>query len=66
MESATAGGHSTTTWTRRGEGGQQKVHACPPRGGGGGSLDVHVDKNLKKRYGRIMANVYEKSYYFTF
>ena len=32
-------GHSTTTWTRRGGGGQQKVHACPPRGG----LDVHVD-----------------------
>ena len=23
-------GHSTTTWTRRGEGGQPKVHACPP------------------------------------
>ena len=27
-------GHSTTTWTRRGE---------------GVSLDVHVDKNLKKK-----------------
>ena len=38
--------------------GQQKVHACPPRGGEGGSVDVHVDK----RYRRIMANDYEKSY----
>ena len=51
-------GHSTTTWTRRGGGGQQKVHACPPRGG---SLDVHVDKNLKEMYRTIMANYYEKS-----
>ena len=33
--------------------------------GGRGSLDVHVDKNLKKRYRRIMANDYEKSYYST-
>ena len=29
-----------------GEGGQSKVHACPPRGGG--PLNVHVDQNLKK------------------
>ena len=47
-----------------GRGGQQKVHACPPRGGG--SLDVHVDNNLKEKYRTIMANYYEKSYYFTF
>ena len=33
---------------------------------GVGALDVLVDKNLKKRYRRIMANDYEKSYYFTF
>ena len=27
-----------------GEGGQPKVHACPPRGGG--PLNIHVDQNL--------------------
>ena len=32
---------------KKGEGGQQKVHTFPP-GGEGGTLDVHVDKNLKK------------------
>ena len=31
-----------------GRGGQQKVHACPPRGGGG-ALGVPGDKNLKKK-----------------
>ena len=40
------------------------------KGGGGVSKKstlVHPgDKNLKKRYRRIMANDYEKSYYFTF
>ena len=35
-------------------------------GGVGESLDVHVDKNLKKGIlRRIMANDYEKSYYST-
>ena len=41
-----------------GRGGKPKVHACPRRGGG--SLSVHVDKNLKKRYRRIMANDYDR------
>ena len=33
-------------------GSQQKVHACPPRGGG--SLNIHVDKKLEKKYRRII------------
>ena len=57
-------GHSTTTWTRKGGGGLAKTPRLSTQGGG--SLDVHVDKNLKKRYTRIIANDYEKSYYFTF
>ena len=38
-------GHSTTMWTRRGGGGSEKIHACPPRG-----RDVHVDQKFKSSY----------------
>ena len=42
--------HSTTTWTRRGRGVSKKSTLVHPGvgGWGGGSLDVHVDKHLKK------------------
>ena len=43
-----------------GEGGSAKSPCL------GGSLDVHLDKNLKEKYRAIMANYYEKSYFFTF
>ena len=29
-------GHSTTTWTRRGRGGQHEANECPPKGRGVG------------------------------
>ena len=51
---------------KEGRGGQQKVHACPPRGGGGGVSRCPRGQKFAKRYRRIMANDYKKSYYFTF
>ena len=51
-------GHLTTTWTRRGGGGLAKSPRLSTQGGM--SLDVHVDKNLKKMLRKIMANDYEK------
>ena len=48
-----------------GEGGAAKSPRLSTQGGGG-SLDVHVDNNLKEKYRTIMANYYEKSYYFIF
>ena len=51
---------------KKGGGGVIKKSTLVHPGEGVRSLDVHVDKNLKKRYRRIMANDYEKSYYFTF
>ena len=37
------GGIQQLRGQEEGEGGQPKVHACPPRGG---PLNVHVDQNL--------------------
>ena len=38
------GGIQQLRGQEEGEGGQPKVHACPP--GEGGPLNVHVDQNL--------------------
>ena len=50
---------------KKGGRGVSKKSTLVHPGGAGGSLDVHVDKNLKKRYRRIMANDNEKFYYST-